>query len=116
MALIIPARSDTATYIFTIELEGAIYQFRMQFNDRDQSWFFDILDVDGNVIRQGVKVVANWPLLRLVASELRPPGELYAVDLTGEARRAGVEDLGSEILFVYLPEAEVPDPLFPVLT
>jgi len=115
MPVIVPTRTDLATYEFTIELDAAIYRFRFQFNERDQSWFFDLLDEDGNPFRQGKKVVTNFPLFRLLATEGRPPGELYAVDTTGQNIRAGLEDLGSQVILVYYPEGEVPDPPYPVL-
>ena len=115
MPVIVPTRTDIATYEFSIELELLVYRFRMQFNGRDQSWFFDLLDEEGNPFRQGKKVVTNFPLLRLLSAEGRPPGELYAIDTTGENIRAGLEDLGSQVILVYFPEVEVPDPPYPNL-
>ena len=112
--VIIPTDTALATYVFSVELEAIVFGFRFQFNNRDQSWFFDVLAADGTPIRQGLKAVTNFPLLSRVARIDRPPGELYAVDTTGEDRRAGLGELGPEqrVRFVYLDADEVPDPLF----
>lgn len=112
MPVIIPTRTDSATYFFSVELEGVVFVFRFQFNERDQSWFFDLLDADGVAIRQGVKCVTNYPLLRLVADPERPAGELYCIDTTGEDRRAGLADLGDALDFVYFDSSELPSDLF----
>jgi len=112
--VIIPTDTTRATYIFSIELEAIVFGFRFQFNERDQSWFFDVLTAEGEPIRQGLKAVTNFPLLAGVAQLTRPPGELFAIDTTGEDKRAGLGELGPEaqIRFVYFEESEVPDPLF----
>lgn len=112
MSVIIPTSTDLATYTMSVELESIVFGFRFQFNNRDQSWFFDLLDSEALPIRQGIKVVTNFPLLRLIAREDRPPGELYAIDTTGADRRAGLEDLGDELSFVYFEESELPANLF----
>jgi hypothetical protein len=112
MPVIIPTRTDLASYAFSIELEAVVYRFRFQFNERDQSWFFDLLTEDGVPIRQGLKVVTNFPLLLRIASDQAPPGQLYAIDTTGEDLRAGLEDLGDQVQLVYFSEDELPEDLF----
>lgn len=112
--LIIPTDTNLATYVFSIELEAIVFGFRFQFNERDQSWFFDVLTAEGVPIRQGLKAVTNFPLLARVARIDRPTGELYALDTTGEDLRAGLGELGpgQQVQFVYFDADEVPDPLF----
>ena len=112
MPLIIPTRTDLGIYQFSIELEGVIFIFRMIYNTRDASWFFDLLDIDSEPISLGVKCVTNFPLLRLVVDARRPAGELYVVDTTGEDRRAGLEDLGDGLSLVYFDSTEVPASFF----
>jgi hypothetical protein len=105
--LTIPTRTDSGNYIFSVELEEIVFFFEFYFNERDQSWFFDLLDSSSNVIRYGIKCVTNWQLLQRIATAGRPPGEVVCGDTTGEDRRAGLEDLGDEIDFVYFLESEV---------
>jgi hypothetical protein len=112
--VIVPTNTDLATYVFSVELEAIVFGFRFQFNERDQSWFFDVLTAEGVPIRQGLKVVTNFPLLSRVARIDRPPGELYAFDTTGQDKRAGLGELGigQQVELVYFDADEVPDPLF----
>ncbi len=108
----IPTRTDLGIYQFSIELEGVVFFFSFQFNTRDNSWFFDLSDIDGDPIRQGVKCVTNFPLLRLDASADRPEGELFVVDTTGQDRRATLDDLGDGLDFVHFNADELPASFF----
>lgn len=109
MPIVIPTSTSLATYTFSIELELIVFRFRFQFNTRDQSWFFDILTDEGDPIRQGIKVVTNFPLLSRIARADRPPGELVAIDTTGEDRRAGLDELGvgQQVELIYFDADEV---------
>lgn len=111
MPVVIPTDTSLATYVFSVELELIVFGLRFQFNERDQSWFFDILTAEGDPIRQGIKVVTNFPLLSRIARIDRPPGELLAIDTTGEDRRAGLGELGigQQVVFVYFDASEVSD-------
>ena len=43
----------------------------------------------------GLKLVANWPLLRHYHHDPRvPPGEFFVMDLTGDRTPPGLDDLG----------------------
>jgi len=114
MPVTIPTDTTSATYTFSVELESIVFLFRFQFNNRDQSWFFDVLTAEGEPIRQGVKVVTNFPLLSRIAQLERPPGDIFAIDLTGEDRRAVLGELGpgQQIQLTYFEQSEIPDPLF----
>ena len=114
MPVIIPTDTNLATYIFSVELQLIVFGFRFQFNERDQSWFFDVLTAEGDPIRQGVKVVTNFPLLSRIARLDRPPGDIFAIDLTGEDLRPGLGELGSEqqVQFIYFEPSEIPVDLF----
>lgn len=104
----IPTDTTLATYVFSVELDRIVFGLRLQFNERDQSWFFDLLTAEGVPIRQGIKIVTNFPLLRLISAAERPPGEIFAIDTTGEDKRAGLADLGDQVKLVYYDESEVP--------
>ncbi len=108
MPVIIPTSTELANYRFTVELEGSVFGFDFAFNDRDRSWFFTLSREDGTVLRSGIKVVTNFPLLRTITAEGRPLGEIMAIDTTGEDLRAGLEDLGDQVSLVYFESSEVP--------
>lgn len=101
--LVIPienAGTDGAFY-FTSPLDGKNYQASFQYNDREGFWYFDLLDDEGTAIRSGIKVVSNYPIIRLCKSTDRPPGDLMFLDTRVEPADAGLEELGEEVVFAY---------------
>lgn len=118
MSLRIPTSTTFPLYSQTTTLDGVDYVLRFLWNQREGSWFFSLLDADEDPIVEGLKVVVNLPLLRLVTDERKPPGVLLAVDTTApEVDRAagekvlaldpGLEDLGERVLLLYFSEAEL---------
>lgn len=100
----IPLENATSLGAFTlvVDLDGTDYRFSFQFNQREGAWYFDILTIDGYAIRSGVKVVSNFPLLRLVRDLVRPPGELVAIDTRLSPSDPALEDLDINSLLSYL--------------
>lgn len=105
---IIPTRGDLGAYFFQIELDRIVFTLAFQFNQREGFWYFNILDIDGVPVRTGIKVISNFPLTRLITIQSRPPGEIIALDTTGQGVEATLESLGSEVLLAYEEAASVP--------
>lgn len=89
------------------KLDGREYVIAFVWNEREARWFFDLADENGDPIVSGVKVIPNFPLLRRVVDARCPPGELAAVDNTGDAPIL-FSDLGTRAVFVYYAAAELP--------
>jgi hypothetical protein len=100
--LTLPARTDLRAYSFQVELEGALYLFALRWNARAASWFMDITDTSGAPVIAGRRVVIDWPLLRTVVKENRPPGEILAVDTTNAGTDPGLDELGARVQLVYV--------------
>lgn len=107
MALPRPTVDDTVPYViptlangvpyytFRTKLDGRDYNFRFAWNQRMERWFMDIMDTEENPLALGIKIVANQRLLRFYQHDDRlPPGELMAVDLSGDGSPPGFYDLG----------------------
>ena len=105
--LTVPTRTDLGAYTLQVELDALVYRLAFQFNDREGFWYLSIADESGVAIRSGIKVVVNTPLLRLIANEDAPPGELLAVDTTDDSE-PGLTDLGEAALLTYIEEASLP--------
>lgn len=103
--LIIPTRGDIGAYFFKVELEGVVYKLSFQFNDREKHWYLDIDAADGQPIRTGIKLIANFPLLRTLIKQSRMPGELILVNSQSDAD-PDLQDLGSKSLLAYIEEGE----------
>ena len=84
MAVEIPIE-ETGPHIEQVtDLEGTSFVFTFRWNEREQRWYLDLRDTDGAAILLGVKMVANWQILRLlVDSDRRPPGEIIVQDTSG---------------------------------
>jgi len=105
----LPVDGNDANFDVRFDLDGAEYRLGLRFNDRDQSWFFDMFDISGTLIRSGVKLVPNFPLNRQIADEIAPPGFLLLVDTRPDDERAppNQSELGTEVLLTYVDESEL---------
>jgi hypothetical protein len=90
-----------------ITLSGRDYVLRFDWSQRDGHWFLGIYDPAGIAIITGLKLVANWRLLRGRLEALRPPGELVVVDTIEPAIDPGFGDLGVRHTLNYLEPGEV---------
>lgn len=109
MADIIPIQDagERGNFFFTTTMDGKEYLFFFRFNPRDGYWYFDLIDQEGNPVKLGRKVVSRFPLLSHCPSLNRPPGELFAVDTSDFPIDPGRDDLGNQVAFAYLTEAEL---------
>ena len=97
----IPVRNDVGAFNQNTELDAAIYGFQFRWNERDQSWYFSLLDESGNRIRSGVKCNVNFELLRPLVDNGRPPGQFLAYDARTNPTPPLLEELGEEVVFTY---------------
>src|SRR4051812_14418071 len=102
--LVLPSSSEADAFNFQVRLEGVIYDFTLRWNTRDDHWYADVADTDGNAIASGIKVVADWPLLKGLAQGTRPPGDVVALDSSGLGD-PGLQDLGERVLLLYKERA-----------
>jgi hypothetical protein len=94
-------------FYFVVELDGTDYQCSFQFNSREGFWYMDLFDTAGNRIRSGLKVVINWPTIRLDRSEDRPPGEIMFLDTREDPADPGLDELGEDVPMAYVPVADI---------
>lgn len=100
---------------FTTSLGGTSYEFATSFNERAQSWSFDLFTAkDGKLLLAGVPIVIGCDMLAPFGLGI---GSLYAVDLTAASAKeeaghrpqsvdAGPEDLGVRVMVLYLAPGE----------
>ena len=96
----LPVENEPGRYRFRVELSGVEFGIRLYFNRRDDHWFADIFDAAGIPIRSGVKLVADFPLLKNWIQQGRPDGEILAIDASSDLDPAR-EDLGVRTPLVY---------------
>lgn len=89
-------------FTLTVDLDGVDFQLQFQFNSREGFWYFDLLDTTQTILRSGVKVVSNYPILRLYRDvESRPAGELMSFDTRLTPADPGLDDLDVNSIFGY---------------
>lgn len=96
----IPTRTDISLYSFTVDLDEVVFTISLTYNVRAERWFFSLLDIDGNPLRQGLKMVANWALTLPWTQQGRPGGELYATNPQNDDDPTR-DTLGTTAVFVY---------------
>lgn len=103
----LPTSTTDANYRFDVDLDGVVYRLAFKFNSRDDSWYVSIFDESDKLLRAGIRIVNETPLLWRWAEAVRPAGELIAVPQGAQTVPAELNQLGSEVLLTYLDEAEV---------
>lgn len=89
-------------------LEGRVYTFTFDWNDRCQLWMLHLYDVNGVAIRTGIMLTTGTSLLWRIVNPRRPPGALVVVDLTdAEDKNPGLNDLGTRFVLTYFTLAEI---------
>jgi len=106
---IIPTEDAAAlgNFDLSVDLDGSDYLLSFQLNSREGFWYWSLIDIIGNELRSGSKVVSNYPLLHLLKTVERPPGELFCFDTRVDPTDPGLEDLGVNAEFGYADQAEV---------
>lgn len=91
---LIPTRDDPY-YQQRTRLEGRDYVLSFAFNEREQRWYLTLADEAESPIATGIKLVANWPLLRPYRYDPRTPlGELTVSDISGDSSPPTLLELG----------------------
>lgn len=107
MSVQIPLDSATPNYRMGITLDDVPYIFDVRWNERDSSWYFDLLDVNEDPIRLGIKLVLGSPLGWRCTDDRFPKGILMAEDLSHAGREATIDDLGTRVVVYYFSEDEL---------
>ena len=104
----IPTADGTvfSRYEIEVELDGVVYRMDFRYNGRQQSWFMELADGVGDVIRSGIRIVSSFPLTQRLASRNRPDGTLLGVITIGdEIDFPDLEQLGNEVTLTYTGES-----------
>lgn len=100
--LIIPTDDTLSFYQEEVDLDNVTFRLVFKYNPRDQSWYFNVLDAAGNLLRAGVRIVDSWPLLRLWVDTNRPAGQLFCIPNGNLPRPPSIFELGDLYDFIYV--------------
>lgn len=97
MAIIeIPLRNDIFYYEFTKELDGVVYDFRLQYNLRADSWILDFVG-----IINGIRLAGGQDMLKQFHHLDVPLGQLEIIDLDGKFREPNKTNIGDRVVLQY---------------
>lgn len=103
----IPTRA-LPQYTISVTLEGVPYIFTFKWNVRGAYYTMDLLTSDNTLLVGGIKLVINSiGLIGKFPREGMPPGELLAIDASGNNAPITFDDLEERVELVYATEAEV---------
>jgi len=94
MAEIVPIEASNTNQEFSVQLDGVEFVLRIQWQDRDESWYIDLLTAALVPLWMGARIAVGVPLLYQFVSASRPAGELMAIDTAGNDEDPGIDDLG----------------------
>jgi hypothetical protein len=104
---LLPFKASVGHQSMRISLDGVTYVVDMHWNEREGAWYLDLSDSTESRIASGMKVIANAPLLAKVVDARRPPGEIIALDQTGnDVDDPGFDDLNIRVKLLYVAAAD----------
>jgi hypothetical protein len=113
MAIVeIPTDASTPQYEQVTSLDGKAYVLELSWSDRSESWYLSVsLQRDNQIadpIVLGMRLSIGYPVLAGVTADGRPPGEIFAVDVSGGYGSDPTRyDLGTRVRLVYYDAAEM---------
>lgn len=96
------SHSELTNYKFQTNLDGAVFDLQLFWNNRSQSWFLSLYDAQGAAIFEGKKVVAGASFLDRIQNDDAPAGTLLAFDTTGAGHKPGLQELGRRVKLFYV--------------
>lgn len=113
MAIVeIPLDAASPEFTQVTSLDGKPYVIGLSWSDRSESWYVDVSlqrdNVNADPIALGMRVSIGYPVLAGVQTDGRPPGEIFAVDVSTVLGSDPTRyDLGTRVRLVYYDAAEL---------
>ncbi len=107
MATQLPFIPSEFDYTVNTVIEGTEFIFDVRWNGRDSAWYMDLLDVDGVMIRAGMKIALGSPMGIRVADASFPDGFFSPSDLSNTGVDAGFDDLGVRVVVFFFTNEEL---------
>jgi len=90
----IPVNGRLASQIMTIPLDGTRYRLKVYYSFRQEIWILDLQTDRESDLLVGIKIVPEWGLIARFKIPGLPPGEILAIDTSGQELPPGRNDFG----------------------
>lgn len=102
----IPLLADTTDQLFDVELSGNPYTLRVLWNERGGYFSLSVMEYQGNMILENIKMVKDYPLIGRFKDTRLPIGDLYFIDNKGKNERPIYESAGTDDYVLFYFESE----------
>lgn len=102
-----PLELDNPNYEIQLEILGVEFLFRFKLNEVSDSWFVDILAIDGTCLRMGIPIVVGGDLFAGWQERERPEGICLTRvrgDVSDPPNRADMQAGRVDLLFIPFSE------------
>ncbi len=101
-----PEIPNSARFVFNMDLSEQTYRFRFDWNDREESWYMSVFDIDDTPRLLGKRVALTGDLFYPHVTGV-PPGTLLAYDTSLQFATPGVDELGNRVVLLYFEPGEI---------
>lgn len=100
---------DSAYQIQRVNIDNTIFQLQLSYNDRDESWYLDILDINANPILLSHKLQWGSEITKRYIFPQFPNGNLYIIKTENRDEKITRTNFGENKLYrlVYITDVEM---------
>lgn len=99
---IIPLTSDEGNYEFNAKLDDSIFNFKIYYNTRSETWTISMYDSEFSPIFQGLNLVLGYDYFYGIDNDALPDGYLFLINIENENEAPTRDNLGTDCLLVYI--------------
>jgi hypothetical protein len=100
--------ATVATYDYSIPLGSQTFRLRLRWDERSAGWYLSISTAADVLLRDGIRLVVDFPLLLQLKHDDRPDGELFLFDTEDTGAECGADELGWRCKLAFVPSDEFP--------
>ncbi len=107
MPEMIPFTPGDSNQKLEISLAGESSIIEARWNSEDTAWYLNVRTSDGTPVAMGLKVCLGVLLGRSCLHPFFRDRALFAIDRSNQGLEAGLNDLGSRVMVIYLTEVDL---------
>jgi hypothetical protein len=97
-------------YDHTVDLGDVEYSYTLTYRERQDGWYLDLYDADGEALVTGKRLSIDVPVLwRHVKDGMPSGGQIVVIDTANTGTDPTYEDLGYRVKLAWILEADYPD-------
>ena len=94
---------------YTVDLGEVEYTYTLTYQERQDAWYLDLYDADGESLLLGKRLTVNTAPLWRYRGDSMPAGQIVVVDTSGADSDPTYEDLGHRVRLAWVPDEDIPE-------